>query len=60
MSKELQEITKSGKCLLKDAKRFVEIIKHENLINDGEFVILDIRDISLLKYDVQSEIKKKE
>ena len=54
LSKELQQITTSGKSFIKDSKSFVENIKHEKLSDDEQFVSFDIKDKypSLLKYDV--------
>ena len=59
MSKELQQITTSGKSFIKDSKSFVENIKDEKLSDDEQFVSFDIKDMypSLPEYDVLSEIK---
>ena len=61
LSKELWQITTSGKSFLQDSESFVENIKHEKLSDDEQFVSFDIKDMypSLPKYDVLSEIKNK-
>ena len=61
MSKELRQITTSGKSFIQDSESFVENIKHEKQSDDEQFVSFDIKDMypSLPKYDVLSEIKNK-
>ena len=61
MSKELRQITTSGKSYIQDSESFVENIKHEKLSDDEQFVSFDIKDMypSLPKYDVLSEIKNR-
>ena len=59
LSKQLLQITTSGKIFIKDSKSFVENIKGEKLSDDEQFISFDIKDMypSLSKYDVLSEIK---
>ena len=61
MSKELQQITTSGKRFIKDSNRFVENVKDEKLSDDEQFVSFGIKDMypPLPKYDVLSEIKNR-
>ena len=61
LSKELRQITTSGKSYIQDSKSFVENMKHEKLSDDEQFVSFDIKDMypSLPKYDVLSEIKNR-
>ena len=61
MSKELRQITTSGKIFIKDSKNLAEKIKHEKLSDDEQFVSFDIKDMYLLlpEYDVLSEIKNR-
>ena len=59
LSKQLLQITTSGKIFIKDSKSFVENIKGEKLSDDEQFISFDIKDMypSLSKYDVLSETK---
>ena len=61
MSKELPQITTSGKSFIKDSKSFVENIKDEKLSDDEQFVSFDIKGMypSSLKYDELSEINNR-
>ena len=61
LSKELRQITTSGKSFNTDSKRFEENIKDEKLSDDEQIVSFDIKDMypSLPKYDVLSEIKNR-
>ena len=61
MSKELRQITTSGKSFIKDSKSFVENIKDEKLSDDEQFVSFDIKGMypSSLKYDELSEINNR-
>ena len=55
MSKELQQLTTSGKSFIKDSKSFVENIKDEQFVSSG----IKAMYLSLPKYDALSKIKNK-
>ena len=61
MSKELRQITTSGKGFIKDSKSFAENVKDKKFSDDEQFVSFDIKEmyLSLPKYDVISEIKNR-
>ena len=61
LSKELRQLTTSGKSFIRDSKSFVKNIKGEKMSDDEQFVSFDIKVMypSLLKCDVLSEIKNR-
>ena len=61
MSKELRQLTTSGKSFIKDSKRFLEKKKDEKLCDYEQYLSFDIKDMypSLPKYDMLSEIKNR-